>query len=110
MCGQQSAVGTFFSDEVVHVTREMYDGLDPGKRQSRIDKYHYPLDDMFEDFQEWKFKQTKRAFTDDATTKRQFTERVASAFPGFITSQNRRLSGHCRRVAIERETAPDPFE
>ena len=110
MCGQQSAVGTFFSDEVVHVTREVYDGLDPGMRRSRIDQYHYSLDEMFDDFQDWKFKQTKRAFTDDATTKRQFTERVLSAFPGFVTAQNRRLSGHSRRVAIEREAALGPFE
>ncbi len=95
MSGMQCPVRTFLEEEVQHVTREVYNELDPALRFSRIDKYHYEMHQLYGDFQLWKKKQTKAAFLRDDTDKKKFISRVRSICGSeMVAARDTRLKQH----------------
>jgi hypothetical protein len=109
--GIQCPVRTFYQEEVVHVTREVYDELDPALRFSRIDKYTYDMHQLYSDFQLWKKKQTKSSFLQFDTDKKKFIVRITSMCGADkIAAQNRRLKQHTSRSELYQQRSKEsPF-
>jgi phage/plasmid-associated DNA primase len=100
MLQRQSAVTAFLAEEVVHVTREVYSGLNMIRRLAQLNMYHTSMDDLWLAFQNWKKQQAVGAFMDDAKKRHEFVKRILVILDGHVKAQNTGISGHFLRTSL----------